>query len=1325
MTSFHRLARPFVLLLVILGIAIYIASQAHLGQVSAQPLPEQFTPESTGGPDAFGYTFRDSAEANGPVYDWIDISSTGTSLGIGSDSRHGPLSLGFNFSYYGTSASSVWMGSDGWITVGAGDPGSNDNSNDCPLPHQNGNENIIGGVWDNLDALITTPNGQAYHQSFPAGSCPFGSYPGACFVGQWQNTHFAQLPDPPFDTTTFEIVLFDNNDIVVQIQEAGTRAGLGSTTGIENAVATDGLVYSCNTASSLSDNSAVQFYYPVFAPRFDTSYKTAPAVGHPIDPITYTIVISNVGNVASVGTVMTDTIPAGTTYIPGSVSCVGGGTTICTFDSGQNEIRWEGGIAAANQTIVTYRVMPGGSCGATVANEAVITAPDAAASPLLLPATTTLADEFTLYTFEANNGGFDATNDWQYGIPSWPVGLHAHSGDRLWATVLDGYYNNLGASSVLSQTISLAGLPNNAKLLWWQYVKTNNSLFDVGRVLLNGDEVYTSSGADEPNWTAHTVSLAPYVGGNLSLAFDFFSTLSINSDGWYVDDVAVYYCVPQPVPNLDLSTKTALPIAVTGKRLDYTITLNNFATVSAPSTTLVDPIPPGTTYVNGSATNGAVYNAGQNQIEWTGTVGANGQVDVSFAVTVAAAPGTTITNTATIDQPSISQPVIVATTSEVVTSQTASYPSCSTFESGSLPAYMYQEVTSANGSTGRARVTNAFPHAGTFGFDLDTNDPSGTGNGITRQAGIIVADLLNAPAVSLSFWVRGHADENNPEDGVFISDDGGVSFAQIYDPPSGDWTPYELVNLNLTDAAAAAGMSFTETFLIKFQSLDNYAIATPPLTSDGYSYDDICLEAVVAQATITPTSLSSTQFVNQVITQTLTINSIGNDLLNWNWTEASSSCAAPGNVAWLSVMPINGSTAANNTTAVVVSLDSSTVPLGSTVTANLCLNSNDVNEPVIAVPVSLTVTSPPTILVAPNPLTATLTTTQTTDLTFTITNQGLNTLDWYSLEDPSVVGGAGALVYGLDGNSNRLMAFNSTLQAPLYPVGGVGTIDYAAADILPQDPLYLYAINNINRFVKINRGNATITEIGTSALSGGLLWSGLAAHPTSGILYASASNCTTTSRLFTIDTTTGVATAIGDITNGACISDIAINANGQIYGLNEATDQLISINPTTGAGTPIGPLGYNAISGQGLDFDDSSGTLYLSALLTGPVSQLRTVNTSTGTTTVIGSLSDGTTLAVLGDIAIVPNAGCTPGAITWASTNQTSGTLAGNSSVTITVNLSAIGLDEGVYHGAICILSNDPATPQATVLLELTVNNEDPPPPTVEKVYLPLMSQGE
>ena len=28
----------------------------------------------TGGPDEFGYTFKDSNEENGPDYDWIDIT---------------------------------------------------------------------------------------------------------------------------------------------------------------------------------------------------------------------------------------------------------------------------------------------------------------------------------------------------------------------------------------------------------------------------------------------------------------------------------------------------------------------------------------------------------------------------------------------------------------------------------------------------------------------------------------------------------------------------------------------------------------------------------------------------------------------------------------------------------------------------------------------------------------------------------------------------------------------------------------------------------------------------------------------------------------------------------------------------------------------------------------------------------------------------------------------------------------------------------------------------------------------------------------------------
>ena len=55
-----------------------------------------------GGPDAFGYTFVDSDEPDGPAYDWIDITLTGTQVAaMGDDAYQGPFDLGFDFPFYG------------------------------------------------------------------------------------------------------------------------------------------------------------------------------------------------------------------------------------------------------------------------------------------------------------------------------------------------------------------------------------------------------------------------------------------------------------------------------------------------------------------------------------------------------------------------------------------------------------------------------------------------------------------------------------------------------------------------------------------------------------------------------------------------------------------------------------------------------------------------------------------------------------------------------------------------------------------------------------------------------------------------------------------------------------------------------------------------------------------------------------------------------------------------------------------------------------------------------------------------------------------------
>ena len=81
---------------------------------------QQSSAES-GGPDSFGYTFKDSNETGGPAYNWIDISSNGTSFNLTGDSVRGPYDIGFDFFFYGEWYNLWWFGGDnGYITLDSG-----------------------------------------------------------------------------------------------------------------------------------------------------------------------------------------------------------------------------------------------------------------------------------------------------------------------------------------------------------------------------------------------------------------------------------------------------------------------------------------------------------------------------------------------------------------------------------------------------------------------------------------------------------------------------------------------------------------------------------------------------------------------------------------------------------------------------------------------------------------------------------------------------------------------------------------------------------------------------------------------------------------------------------------------------------------------------------------------------------------------------------------------------------------------------------------------------------------------------------------------------
>jgi hypothetical protein len=181
--------------------------------------------------------------------------------------------------------------------------------------------------------------------------------------------------------------------------------------------------------------------------------------------------------------------------------------------------------------------------------------------------------------------------------------------------------------------------------------------------------------------------------------------------------------------------------------------------------------------------------------------------------------------------------VVTATdTATVNVIQSSAFPVCEGFEGGVLPNFFYVETIDNPPASGRVQVTTAFPHSGSFGLDIDTDCGGVACSNNTQQAAIMVVDLAGQSNVLLDFWVFEHGDENHPEDGVFISDDGGATWALIQSlnnfPAS-----YQNVVIDLDAAVANAGMSYVDGFQIKFQSLDNFEIAT-----DGYSFDDICVQ---------------------------------------------------------------------------------------------------------------------------------------------------------------------------------------------------------------------------------------------------------------------------------------------------------------------------------------------------------------------------------------------------------------------------------------------------------------------------------------------------
>ena len=312
--------------------------------------PASQAPTATGGPDEYGYTWDDSVPVN-----WIE-GTTETGLS-GSGDYVGPISLGFSFNYYENSYTDLYITSSGYISFDSEDLWNEQER----IPSPATPNDVIAPYWAPLDVNSATSTGHIYYRKG-------GVAPNRWFAVEWDHVNGAQPEDIGGDDTfTFEVVLYENGDILFQylaMQFSGSR--WCESGGIEDAAGLDGLTYIefCTPAPS---NKAVSFtrpapsarvrIFPLYYGSFTSAKKTS----------SYAIPVRNTGEF---GTDTFDLVP--TSSWPLSLYASDGVTPLTDTDG--DGIVDTGPLPQAGSTTVVAKVKTPDAAQVGDANTAALTA---------------------------------------------------------------------------------------------------------------------------------------------------------------------------------------------------------------------------------------------------------------------------------------------------------------------------------------------------------------------------------------------------------------------------------------------------------------------------------------------------------------------------------------------------------------------------------------------------------------------------------------------------------------------------------------------------------------------------------------------------------------------------------------------------------------------------------------------------------------------------------------------------------------------------------------------------------------------------------------
>lgn len=203
----------------------------------------------SGGPDAYGYYWRDNLEPNGPVFAWYDISQIGTLVsGMGDDNTIGPLPIATGFQFYWYQTEQLWIGSNGFIGFSANNIASPFPS----IPATSGVNDFIAPFLSDLIHGMPGSNAQVFYH-----------VQGDTICVSWLNVPFWQAAAPSYTgSNSFQVILnkADKSITFNYLNQTGSTNGNDITVGIENISGAVGLQHSKNVYPIA--NRSIKFYYP-------------------------------------------------------------------------------------------------------------------------------------------------------------------------------------------------------------------------------------------------------------------------------------------------------------------------------------------------------------------------------------------------------------------------------------------------------------------------------------------------------------------------------------------------------------------------------------------------------------------------------------------------------------------------------------------------------------------------------------------------------------------------------------------------------------------------------------------------------------------------------------------------------------------------------------------------------------------------------------------------------------------------------------------------------------------------------------------------------